>query len=551
MDAAPEDDLTLGCDTAAQLFRARAIAWGETPALRWKARGIWHSASWRDYYESARAIGLALADAGVARGEVVTVLSENRPEWLYADLGAQCMGMTGNGIYPTASAEQVRYLLENSQTRVVMVEDDEQLDKVLQARARCPLLRAIVVMDTAGLRGLSDPMVTDFAALLVRGRRLALADSAQFEAAIDAGRPDDIAFLVYTSGTTGPPKGAMIAQKNLIFQLGTVRQYLTVQRGDKTLSFLPLCHIAERMATTFNQLALGTIVHFPENAGTVANDMREVRPHMVFARLAFSNLRDYLGLSEVKNAITGAAPVPPDLLKWYLAIGIDLIEGFGMTETTGFVCATPPSRLKLGYAGKSAPGVEVRLGANDEILVRGGNVFAGYWGLPDETARAIDNDGWLHTGDCGEIDADGYLAIRDRIKDIIITSGGKNITPSGIENQLKFSPYIADAVVIGEARNYLTCLVMIDQESVARYAQEAQVPFTDFASLTQADEVVRLIGAEIETVNARLARVEQIKAFRILALLLSAEDEELTPTMKLKRRVVAAKYGALIESMYR
>ena len=610
MDAAPEDDLTLGCDTAAQLFRARAIAWGETPALRWKARGIWHSASWRDYYESARAIGLALADAGVARGEVVTVLSENRPEWLYADLGAQCMGMTGNGIYPTASAEQVRYLLENSQTRVVMVEDDEQLDKVLQARARCPLLRAIVVMDTAGLRGLSDPMVTDFAALLVRGRRLALADSAQFEAAIDAGRPDDIAFLVYTSGTTGPPKGAMIAQKNLIFQLGTVRQYLTVQRGDKTLSFLPLCHIAERMATTFNQLALGTIVHFPENAGTVANDMREVRPHMVFApprfwekmysqvelfmrdavaparmvygralaagmraadarlagrpaaqwdsarlrwlrRLAFSNLRDYLGLSEVKNAITGAAPVPPDLLKWYLAIGIDLIEGFGMTETTGFVCATPPSRLKLGYAGKSAPGVEVRLGTNDEILVRGGNVFAGYWGLPDETARAIDNDGWLHTGDCGEIDADGYLAIRDRIKDIIITSGGKNITPSGIENQLKFSPYIADAVVIGEARNYLTCLVMIDQESVARYAQEAQVPFTDFASLTQADEVVRLIGAEIETVNARLARVEQIKAFRILALLLSAEDEELTPTMKLKRRVVAAKYGALIESMYR
>ena len=524
-------------------------------------------------------------------------------------MGAQAMGMIGNGIYPTSSPEQVEYILLDSETRVLFVEDDEQLDKVRAVRARCPRLARIVVMDTGGLRGLDDPMVVAFDTFIARGHGLAADHAAEFDAAIDAGQPDDIAFLVYTSGTTGAPKGAMISQANLIFQLGTVRQYLTVTQGDRTLSFLPLCHIAERMATVFNQLAIGTLVHFPENSGTVAQDMREVRPHMVFApprfwekmysqvelamrdaiaparavyraalaegmraaearlagrpraewdgvklrwlrRIGFANVRDMLGLSAVKNAITGAAPVPPELLKWYLAIGVDLIEGFGMTETSGFVCATPPSRIKVGFAGAAAPGVEVKLGAAGELLVRGGNVFAGYWRAPAKTAETIDAEGWLHTGDCGEIDADGYIAIRDRIKDIIITSGGKNITPSNIENQIKFSPYVADAVVIGEARHFLTALVMIDYDNVAKFAQDSEVPYTDFASLTRAPEVLRLIEREIEAVNQRLARVEQIKTFRILAQLLTAEDEELTPTMKLKRRVIASKYANLVAEMY-
>ena len=603
------DQIDITPYTAAGRFRARARAWQSLPALRHKARGIWHSATWAEYYSAARAIGLSLAAAGCKPGDVVTVLSENRPEWLYADMGAQCMGMIGNGIYPTSSAEQVQYILTDSGTRVVFVEDDEQLDKVLAVRSACPSLARIVVLDVEGLRGLNDPMVEPYHAFLARGHELSHTRSNEFERAIDTGAPSDVAFLVYTSGTTGAPKGAMISHANLMFQMDTVRQYLTVQQGDKTLSFLPLCHIAERMSTVYNQLAIGYIVHFPENSGTVSNDLREVAPHMVFApprfwekmysqielamrdaisparmvyeaalaagraaaeqrlagaspaewnsvrlrllrRLAFSNIRDALGLTNVKNAITGAAPVPPELLKWYLAIGIDLIEGFGMTETTGFVSATPPTRIKVGFAGTSAAGVELRLGPDQEVLVRGPNVFAGYWNQPAKTAEAIDAEGWLHTGDCGELDADGYLAIRDRIKDIIITSGGKNITPSNIESRLKFSPYVSDAVVIGEARNYLTCLVMIDQENVAQYAQDAQVPFTDFASLTRAPEVVQLIQREVEAVNQGLARVEQIKTFRILAQMLTAEDEELTPTMKLKRRVVAAKYAVLIDQMY-
>ena len=230
--------------------------------------------------------------------------------------------------------------------------------------------------------------------------------------------------------------------------------------------------------------------------------------------------------------------------------GIELREAFGMTETCGFCTATPAGGVRLGWAGLPAPHTELKIGPQDEIWVRGNNVFGGYWGQPERTREAIDADGWLRTGDCGEIGEHGYLAVRDRIKDILITSAGKNITPSHIESQLKFSPYITDAVVIGDGRHYLTCLIMIDQEHVARFAQDQQVPYTDFASLTRAPEVLALLQAELEKVNAQLARVEQIKHFRLIDQLLTAEDEELTPTMKLKRKVVASKYAHLISQMY-
>jgi len=267
-------------------------------------------------------------------------------------------------------------------------------------------------------------------------------------------------------------------------------------------------------------------------------------------KVVLSNLRNFLGLQNLKSAMTGAAPVPPDLLRWFMAIGTDLLEAFGLTETCGFCTSMPPQRIRIGSAGIACKGTEIRIGQDSEILVRGPNVFAGYWKLPAQTQEAIDTDGWLHTGDCGEVDADGYLYIKDRIKDIIITSGGKNITPSNIENHIKFSPYVSDAVVIGEGRHYLTCLIMLDQDTVAKFAQARQLSYTDFASMTRTQDVVDLIDAEIQQVNARLARVEQIKHFRIIAQLLDAEDEELTPTMKLKRKVVTRKYADLIDSMY-
>ena len=599
-----------GCDTPQRLFRARCQAWGDAPALRHKQKGIWASTSWSGYYAQARAIGLALAGLGLRRGDTIAILSENRPEWLVTDMGAQCMGFMSTGIYPTSSPEQVLHILNDAEVRVLFVENQEQYDKAMAVRGQAPSLQRIVVTHLKGLRGLSDPMVSTYADFLAQGQTLAATQAAQFEQAIDAGRPEDTAFLVYTSGTTGAPKGAMIANRNLIFQIGSVSQYLNLQPQDRTLSFLPLCHIAERMSTVYNPLAQGQIVHFPENAGTVFNDVREVAPHVIFGpprfweklysqvtlymqdaipaarriyaqvlaegaalaqarldgqpvtgwratryawmqKLVLSNLRSFLGLQNIKTAMTGAAPVPPDLLRWYMAVGIDLLEAFGMTETCGFCTSMPPDRIKIGTAGVRAQGTEIRLGDDNEVLVRGPNVFAGYWKLPEKTRETIDADGWLHTGDCGEIDADGYLSIKDRLKDIIITSGGKNITPSNIENHLKFSPYVSDAVVIGEGRNYLTCLIMLDQDNVAKFAQDRQVPYTDYASMTRAPEVVALIRSELEQVNTRLARVEQIKDFRIIAQLLTAEDDELTPTMKLKRKVVAKKYADVIATMYR
>lgn len=601
------DVLFMNCDTPQKVFLARCKEWASAPALRHKRHGLWQTIRWADYFDNVCAVGLALADMGLQRGDTVCVLAENRPEWLYADLGAQCVGLVGNGIYPTASPDQVAFILQHSRAHVLFVENQEQLEKALGVRCACPDLQRIVVMEREGLRALNDEQVIFFDDLMARGKKLAVKQRAQFEQSIMQTMPDDVAFLVYTSGTTGQPKGAMVSNRNLVFQLGQAPGYLDAAVGDRALSFLPLCHIAERMASVFNPLAVGLVVHFPENAGTVFNDLREVAPHVLFApprfwekmysqidlfmrdavaparwmynhaltvnksqidaRLAgthceafildrlqnfcaFRNLKIFLGLQNVKTALTGAAPVPADLIKWFLSIGIELREAFGMTETCGFCTATPAGQIKLGWAGKAGAETDIKIGLENEIMVRGPNVFAGYWGDADKTSQAIDVDGWLHTGDCGELDSDGYLAITGRIKDIMITSGGKNISPAQIENLLKFSAYITDAVAVGDGRHFVSALIMIDLEHVARFAQERQVPYTDFASLTRAPEVIELIGQQIHSANAQLARVEQVKEFRIISELLGAEDEELTPTMKLKRKVVATKYAELINDMY-
>jgi long-chain acyl-CoA synthetase len=579
-----------------QIFRARVAEWGPLPALRRKDRGIWRTVTWTQYGAHVRQAALALAALGCVRGDVVSVLAENGPEWLYADLGAQALGAIGNGIYPTSSPEQLRHILTDSQTRIVFVENQEQLDKVRAIRTDCPRLLMIVVFDLKGLRGLDEGGVMTFEAFLALGAATSDTAHVALDASIQAARPDDIAFLVYTSGTTGAPKGAMISNRSLAYQLQSAPEWQPRERGLKTISFLPLCHIAERMASPFTQLSLGQIIHFPENTGTVVNDMREVAPHRVFApprfweklyaqvdlfmkdaiapaRFAYTtvaradpqagfaaralhgtvtaNVQKFLGLQHIKQALVGAAPVSPDLIRWYARLGIELQEAFGMTETSGACTVPRPGRARIGWAGQPLDGTEIKLGGEDELLIRGPNVFAGYWNAPEKTRDAFTQDGFFKTGDCADIDADGYLRIKDRIKDILITSGGKNITPSQIENALKISPYLSDAMVVGEGRKYLTCLVMLDIDSVAKFAQDAEVPFTDFVSLTRAKEVVDLVRREIETANRKLARVEQVKDFRIISQLLTAEDEELTPTMKLKRRVVLTKYAGLIDEMYR
>ena len=597
-----------GQATLPTLFRHVVRERGDAVAMREKDLGIWRAITWRQYGERARRAGLGLVGLGLRPGDVVSIIADNCPEWLYTDLGTLSVGGITNGIYTTDSPRQVEYIVNDSGTRFFFAENEEQLDKILEVRARCPQLVTIVVYDMEGLHAFRDPQVMDFAALLELGARYDREHPGAFDRMVEIPQPEDLATLVYTSGTTGPPKGAMLSHRNILFQLGYADFAAEPRPGDQQLSFLPLSHIAERTFTVFYPLRTGATVNFAESIDTVPENLREVAPAVFFAvpriwekfysgvalrmrdatrlgRLAYrwaigvgacvadhrlagrrppaglrllhrvadvlvlDNVKRSLGLHRARGAVTGAAPIAPDLIKWYMALGLDMREVYGQTENCGLATAMPADRIKLGSVGVARPDTEVRVARDGEILLRGPHVFMGYYKNPERTAQTI-VDGWLHTGDVGELDAEGFLRITDRMKDIIITAGGKNVTPSEIENQLKFSPYITDAVVIGDQRKFLSCLVMLDPETVAQFAQERNVPFTNFASLCRAQEVQDLIWDEIERVNRQLARVETIKRFHLIEQILTPEDEELTPTMKLKRALVNRKYKDVIENMY-
>ncbi len=597
-----------GQDTLPKLFRHVAAERGGRVAMREKHLGIWRAISWREYHDSARHVGLGLVALGLRPGDVVSIIADNGPEWLFTDLGTLSVGGVTNGIYTTDSARQVEYIVNDSSTRFFFAENEEQLDKILDVRARCPQLVKIFVFDMEGLHGFTDEQVMPLPALLELGARYDREHPGAFDRMVEVARPEDLAILVYTSGTTGPPKGAMLSHRNILFQLGYSDFIAELREGDQQLSFLPLCHIAERTFSVFNPLRTGATVNFAESIDTVPENIREVAPALFFAvpriwekfysavalrmreatalgRLAYrwaigvgmrmaerriaggrpgaglrllyraadflvlDNIRRSMGLHRTRGAATGAAPIAPELIKWYMALGIDMREVYGQTENCGLATAMPADRIKLGTVGVARPDTQVRISPQGEILLKGPHVFLGYLNQPEKTAETV-VDGWLHTGDVGHMDDDGFVTITDRMKDLIITAGGKNITPSEIENQLKFSPYIADAVVIGEARRFLSCLIMIDHETVAQFAQERDVPFTNFTSLCRAKEVQDLIWAEIERVNKQVARVETIRKFRLIEQILTAEDEELTPTMKLRRAYVNKKYRDLIDGMY-
>ncbi len=531
------------------------------------------------------------------------------PEWVFADMGILCAGGVSSGIYPTDSTVQVEYLIKDSRTKVLFVEDEEQLDKILTCRSRCPTLQRIVVFDMEGLSGFSDPMVMSLAEFMALGRNHMLGREALWDEIVASRGANDLAILVYTSGTTGPPKGAMHANRSVVHQMRHANDLFPSTDAEERLVFLPLCHVAERVGGYYLSVALGSVMNFAESPETVPDNLREVQPTLFLAvpriwekfysgitialkdatamqnwayrraiavgyqmtdcklqgetpslslRLAnriaywlvFRNIRRMLGLDRCRLAFTGAAPIAPDLIRWYLALGVDMREVYGQTENCGVATLMPPGRIKLGSVGRAVPWGEVALSPEGEILIKGDFLFMGYLNQPEKTAETVDTRGWLHTGDVGTMDNEGFVKITDRMKDIIITSGGKNITPSEIENQLKFSPYVSDAVVIGDKRPYLTCLVMIDQENVEKYAQDHDIPFTNYASLCRAPEIQNLIQREIEVVNASFARVETIKKFFLIERQLTPEDEELTPTMKLKRNFVNKRYASEINAMY-
>ena len=600
-------------DTVHEMFWQRVAELGDAPMMRQKDLGIWRSYSWNEVATIATEIAAGLGSLGFEPGEVASVLANTSREWVWADLAVLSAGGVCNGIYPTDAASQVQFLCEDSGSVFLFVEDDEQLDKLLEVRERLPRLRKVIVFDMEGLAGLDDPQVIGLEALRELGRTWLREHPGWLDARRAARRSADIAILVYTSGTTGKPKGAMITHANLCAVLSGLETSLFegLPQGGERIAFLPLCHIAERMIGGYIPLMRRSVTNFVENPETVFENLREVQPQVFFAvprvwekiysqvmitlseadrvqKLAYGwalsvgqrvaacadagrepgaalklqralanflvldNVRRMTGMSRVQLALTGAAPISPELIRWYRSLGVPLREGWGMTETCAGGTVNPRQATRPGSIGVPGPGVEMRIAeGTGEILLRGANVILGYLNQPEKTAEAIDAEGWLHTGDVGRVDDDGYFYITDRMKDIIITAGGKNITPSEWENQLKFSPYVTDAVVIGDKRAFLTAIVMIDQENVERYAQERDIPFSNYASLTRAPEIQDLIQAEVDRVNQQFARVEQVKKFFLLDKQLTAEDEELTPTMKLKRKLVQQKYAEQIEAMYR
>ncbi|WP_233270573.1 AMP-dependent synthetase/ligase [Chachezhania sediminis] len=599
-----------GHDTLPKILQARARELKDRVAHREKILGIWRSASWRDYYEKARLIGLGLQALGLVRGDRISILSEAHKEWLYTDLGAQAMGAIVSGVYTTDSASQLTYLVEDSGSRFLFLENDEQLDKFFSARAQMPAVDKVIVYDPEGLHGLKDDQVLFLDDLYALGAERLAADSGAFDRAIAAGSGSDGAILVYTSGTTGRPKGALLSQQNLIAAASSMLQVTEIHPDDDQFCFLPLCHVLERLFSVVAPLAARATVNFVESPETVFSDIQEISPHTIIfvprvweklysrvrmmsddaprlqqallARavrlgldrqdmaergrsfgvlkgleyrlldwLVLANLRRMLGLDRIRRAGSGAAPISASLLKWFHAIGVKVYEGYGMTESGGVISICGAGRSRIGSVGPAVPGCRMRIAEDGEIQTLSATNFVGYWGRPEATAETFTQDGWLRTGDTGRIDEDGFLWISGRLKDIIITAGGKNISPAEIENALKFSPYIADALVIGDRRKYLTCLIMIDQENVERFAQDKRIPFSDFRSLCNAREVVELIRHEVGEVNGQFARVEQIKDFRMIDILMTAEDEELTPTMKLKRGVMEKKHRDMIEQMYR
>ncbi len=614
MSALPEPRLhrhtNLPGDTVGQKFWNAVQMRGDAVALRQKEFGIWQEVSWRAFGGHARRIAMGLAAIGFDVGDTASILANTRREWSYADYGILLAGGVSSGIYPTDAPAQVEYLSADSRSRVLFVEDDEQLDKVLQVRDRLPLLKRIVVFDMEGLGRLDDDQVVSLADFEAQGDAFDQANPGEFERRLNGRRAQDLAILVYTSGTTGKPKGAMLSHANLRWVMEHFAPELHNDEHDDKMAFLPLCHIAERMIGQFMSLQTGARINYVENPETIAENIREIAPTIILCvprvwekffsaislrikeatplqrwayrlalgvgyqvaerrlrgepvapwlSLAFAagrfmvlnNIRKAIGVHRLRWALSGAAPISPELLKWYHALGVPIFEGWGMTETTAGGSLNLPGAIRLGTIGQPQPWCEMKISDEGEILIRGGNVFMGYLNLPDKTAEALDADGWLHTGDVGTVDDDGFFRITDRMKDILITAGGKNITPTEIENELKFSPFITDAVLIGDRRAYLTALVMIDHENVEKYAQDLNVPFTNFQSLCRTREVQDLIQAEVDRVNAKFARVEQIKKFRLIEHKLTAEDEELTPTMKLKRKLVNEKYRDLIESMYK
>jgi long-chain acyl-CoA synthetase len=604
--------------TLASRVRDRAAATPHAVAMREKDLGIWQEVTWAGYWDTALTVAHALLALGIEPGDRVAVQSENRREWLYTDVATVAVRAMTVGLYPTNPPSEVGYLLSHSGAKVLVAEDQEQVDKALAVIDKCPNLHRIVYLEPRGIRNrYTHPALLSWDDFVLMGVAHRDAHPDAVADLMASATDEDIATLIYTSGTTGPPKGAMLSVSNVDFAIRTLVDgggFTSPPPGphDLLLSYLPLCHVAERIFTTWFNAGAGVQVNFAESIATVQANLREVQPTILFGvpriwekilatvtiklasasrlkranarywlkvadrigatlvrtggvhttgtRLAyalgwlflFRALRERIGVGRVRYAASGAAPIAPDVLKFFMGIGVPMHEVYGMTENTAVATGNRPGRVKLGTVGEPQVGVELRIDEHTgEILTRHPGVFVGYFEDPVATDKAKTADGWLHTGDVGEWVDGTHVRITDRAKDIMITSGGKNIAPSEIENALKASPYIKEAILLGDRQAFLSALIGIEWDTVGDWAQHRGISYTTYRDLSDKPEVRALVQSIVDEVNSRHAPVEQVREFRMLPKELDHEDGELTATQKVRRSAIAGLFGELVDDIYR
>ncbi|MGH2554855.1 MAG: AMP-dependent synthetase/ligase [Actinomycetota bacterium] len=595
------------CDVLAR----NAETYPDQPALSWEEGGGWRSLSWKQYREKVAAVALGLRSIGVGRGDFVAIMTRNRPEHVIADVGAVHAGATPVSFYNTLAPEQIQYIAEHCAAKVAILEGREFMERWEKVKAELPALETVVLLND--IQDFSDyDWVLSWEQILARGAEALGAEDgwATFEALRSEVKPDDLATLVYTSGTTGPPKAVMITQRNVMWTVNSLDRTISYPYGMKGISYLPLAHIAERMASHYLGMYKGAHVHFCPDVLRVFEVVPQVRPHAflgvprvwekvqagvmaklsaepdarkrkialsaieagrqaarleaegkpvplglklkrgVFDKLVYSKIRHGVGLDQSMIQVTAAAPIAPDTLEFFAAIGLPLDEVYGMTEDSGPATANPPDAIRMGTVGVALPGVEVKLADDGEILVRGGNISPGYYKDPEKTAETFDADGWLHTGDIGTADADAYMKIIDRKKELIITAGGKNVSPSNLESLLKQHALIGQACVIGDRKPYISALVVLDAEVAPGWAASNGLAFSTLPEFSREPRVHAEVQKAVDDVNQHVSQVERIKRFVILPTEWTVDSEELTPTLKLKRRVIHEKYAEDIEGLY-
>jgi long-subunit acyl-CoA synthetase (AMP-forming) len=583
-------------DTVLDVFERTAQAHGHRPALARKRGASWEKTSWRDYRQAVRQASAGLVALGVTPGQGVVILAANRPEWFVASLGAMSVGARPAGIYTNSTPEQCRYIVEHSEAAVAFVENEESR-RLLLGAGRPSGLGAIVQMEGEAADG-----ALAWEELLSRGDA---AHAAEVERRLAAARPSQVASLIYTSGTTGTPKAVMLTHGNLAFIAERAREILPVGPDDRLISYLPLSHVAEQCVSHLLSTATGACVHFAESLEKLPANLREVRPHVFLGvprvwekiqagiqskgaqasplrrrvaawargvglaagradqegrrrpwtygladRLVFARVREQLGLDQARVRVVSAAPIARETLDFFQSLGLPLMEVYGMSECCGPATMSIPTRYRLGRAGCTLSGTELRIAEDGEILIRGPHVFKGYYKNEQATREAVDEEGWLHSGDVGEIDADGFLRVTDRKKEILITSGGKNIAPQYIEGKLKQIPGVSQAVAVGDRRPYVVALLSLDPLRVAAEAEKAGSPARTTAEAARCPIFLAHVQGRVERLNRGLARYETVKRVALLPSELSVEAGELTPTLKLKRRVILERHREVVDALY-